>query len=115
MMAYTESMVPVVVTLSIQMSVDPSPVNVGMETVDWSGPAEPALLFSPCALYDGQGRKVVTVPGLPPPSGKGRMGWFHCIPAPLDGSGRESIVLYDPYTDEVFVYGANPLASDPPP
>ena len=94
--------------------VDPSPVNVGLETVHWQGPDTPPLLFSPCALYDGHGRNVVVIPDLPAPSGRGRMGWFHCIPAALDGSGRESVVLYDPYTDEVFVYGAKPLASDPP-
>ncbi len=98
----------------LRFTVDHSPVNVGLETVYWSGPDAPPLLFSPCALYDGDGRKVVTIADLPPPSGRGRMGWFHCIPAELDGSRRESVILYDPYTDEVFVYGATPLASDPP-
>lgn len=97
-----------------RFEVDHSPVNVGMETVRWSGRDDPDLLFSPTALWDGHGRKVIELPGLPPPSGKGRMGWFHGIPAELDDSGRESIVLFDPYSDEVFVFGARPLAVKPP-
>ena len=97
-----------------KFTVDHSHIEVGMETVYWHGFDRPALLYSPTALYDGHGRKVVTLPGIPHASKRGRMGWHHCIPADIDGSGREAIVLHDPYTDEVFVYGAKPLTKGPP-
>jgi len=97
-----------------RFKVDPSPVNVGMETIHWYGPDGPDLLFSPCGLWNGSGEKVVAFPDLPPPSGKGRMGWFHCIPAELDGSGRESLVLFDPYGEDIYVYGRARLEGYPP-
>lgn len=90
-----------------------SPNATGMDRVRWFGDDGPDLLYSPAALYDGAGSKLVALPGLPPPSG-GNQGWYHCIPARLDGSGRESIVLYDPYQDKVWVFGEKPLREVPP-
>lgn len=92
----------------------PTPINVGMETLAWYGPAEPALLISPPGLWDGYGRKRVELPGLPAPSGRARVAWFHCIAADLQGDGSESAVLFDPCTDELFVYGAKPLKAKVP-
>ena len=86
--------------------VDESPNNTGMETVRWGGDAD--LLYSPAALFDGRGRKVVTLPDLPPPSG-GKMGWYHCFAADVCGDEREEVVLYDPYGDAVYIYTAAPL------
>jgi len=97
-----------------RFNVDHSHIEVGMETIYWHGVNQSALLYSPTALYDGHGRKVVTLPDIPHASKRGRMGWHHCIPADIDNSGREAIVLHDPYTDEVFVYGAKPLTKTPP-
>ena len=91
-----------------RFAVDESPNNTGMETVSWRGPEQADLLYSPAALFDGDGNKVVIFAELSPPTG-GRMGWYHCFPADICGDGRESVVLYDPYGDAVYVYGAEPL------
>ena len=66
------------------------------------------LIYSPAALYDGEGNKVVTFPDLPPPTG-GRMGWYHCFPADVCGDAREEVVLYDPYGDAVYIYSPKPF------
>jgi len=97
-----------------RFTVDHSPIEVGLSPVYWNGRNESMLLYSPPALWDGYGRKVVRLPKLPKPSRRGRMGWFHCIPAQLDNSGRESIIVYDPFTDELFVYGQRPLLQERP-
>jgi hypothetical protein len=97
-----------------RLEIDPTPLNVGMETVRWFGPDAPDLLFSPPALWDGRGRRVVVLPDVPPPSRHARMGWYHCIPADLDGTGTESVVLFDPCTDVIHIYGARPLQRIPP-
>lgn len=88
--------------------VDESPNNTGLEVVYWHGPDEPALLFSPAALFTGDGRRAVDFPDLPPPSG-GKMGWYHCFPADVCGDSREEVVLYDPYGDAVYIYTPGPL------
>lgn len=90
--------------------VDESPNNTGMETVHWHGPGQADLLYSPAALFDGCGNKVVTFADLPPPTG-GRMGWYHCFAADVCGDEREEVVLYDPYSDAVYIYAAAPLAA----
>lgn len=97
-----------------RFEVDHSPIEVGMAMVHWYGPDQPDLLYSPTSLYDGYGRKAVRLPGIAKASRRGRMGWFHCIPADLEGMGRESVILYDAHADEVFVYGENELQNDPP-
>ena len=97
-----------------RFKVDPSPINVGLETVYWFGRHEPALLYSPAAMFNGKGEKIVTLPNLPPASERGRMGWHQCIPADLDGDASDEIVLFDPYTDEVFIYSAANILQDPP-
>jgi hypothetical protein len=97
-----------------RFKLDRTPLNVGMETVRWDGPDHPDLLFSPPSLWDGKGRRVVSLADLPKPTGRGRMSWFHCIPADLEGRGRESVVLFDPCSNEVFIYGAQPLGRTPP-
>lgn len=86
--------------------VDESPNNTGMETVRWGADAD--LLYSPAALFDGYGRKVATLPGLPLPSG-GKMGWYHCFAADVCGDEREEVVLFDPYGDAIYIYTPAPL------
>jgi len=88
--------------------VDESPNNTGMETIRWYGGEQADLLYSPAALFDGHGNKVVRFAELPPPTG-GRMGWYHCFAADLCGDGREGVVLYDPYGDAVYVYASTSL------
>lgn len=91
-----------------RFTVDESPNNTGMETIRWHGAGQADLLYSPAALFDGLGNKVVSFFELPAPTG-GRMGWYHCFAADLCGEGREGVVLYDPYGDAVYVYAAVPL------
>jgi hypothetical protein len=94
-----------------RFNVDESPNNTGLETVRWNGPNGPDLLYSPAALFDGYGRKQVELPDLPSPSG-GKMGWYHCFAADVCGDQREEVVLYDPYSDQIHIYTAEPFAPD---
>ena len=88
--------------------VDESPNNTGLEIVRWNGPEQGDLLYSPAALFNGCGHKVVTFPDLPAPTG-GKMGWYHCFPADVCGDEREEVVLYDPYSDAAYIYTPAPL------
>lgn len=94
-----------------RFSVDETPNNTGLETIRWNGSDDTDLIYSPAALYDGEGNNVVMFPGLPPPTG-GRMGWYHCFPANICGDTREEVVLYDPYTDAVYIYTPPPFHPD---
>lgn len=91
--------------------VDETPNNTGLEVIRWHGLGNPELIFSPAALYDGKGYKVVTFPELPPPTG-GKMGWYHCFPADVCGDAREEVILYDPYSDAVYIYTPHPFHPD---
>ncbi|MCH8289965.1 hypothetical protein IH992_02510 [Candidatus Poribacteria bacterium] len=87
---------------------DESPNNTGLEIIHWNGENEADLIYSPAALYDGYGNKVVTFPNLPPPTG-GKMGWYHCFPANVCGDEREEVILYDPHSDAIYVYTPPPF------
>jgi hypothetical protein len=91
-----------------RFQVDESPNNTGMEIVRWNGPGQAELIYSPAALFDAHGKKVVAFPELPPPSG-GKMGWYHCFAANVCGDEREEVVLYDPYGDAVYIYSPAPV------
>ena len=91
-----------------RFKVDETPNNTGLEIIRWHGNGNPDLIYSPAALYDGAGNKVVTFPDLPPPTG-GKMGWYHCFPADVCGDAREEVVLYDPYGDAVYIYTPKPF------
>ena len=91
-----------------RFQVDESPNNTGMEIVCWNGPGQADLLYSPAAIFNGHGHKVATFPELPTPTG-GKMGWYHCFPANVCGDKREEVVLYDPYSDAVYIYTPAPL------
>lgn len=91
-----------------RFQVDESPNNTGLEIVRWNGPEQGDLLYSPAALFNGCGHKVVTFPDLPAPTG-GKMGWYHCFPADVCGDEREEVVLYDPYSDAAYIYTPAPL------
>ena len=94
-----------------QFRVDETPNNTGLEIIRWHGAGNPELIYSPAALYDSAGNKAVTFPDLPPPAG-GKMGWYHCFPADVCGDAREEVILYDPYSDAVYIYTAHPFHHD---
>jgi len=94
-----------------RFKVDETPNNTGLEIIRWHGFGDPELIYSPAALYDAEGNKVVSFPDLPPPSG-GKMGWYHCFPADVCGDSREDVILYDPYSDAVYVYTPHPFHPD---
>lgn len=98
-------------TVLAKFDVPDSPNNTGIEIVYWNGPGQPGLIYSPAALFDGEGNKVATLDELPPPTG-GRMGWYHCIPANVCGDEREELVLYDPEADAVYIYTPAPFDKD---
>lgn len=85
-----------------------SPNNTGIELIYWNGPDQPALIYSPAALYEGRGRQVADFADLPEPSG-GNQGWYHCIPADVCGDEREEAILYDPCADTIYIYTPAPL------
>lgn len=91
--------------------VDETPNNTGLEVIRWHGAEDPELIYSPAALYNSAGEKVVTFPELPSPTG-GRMGWYHCFPADVCGDAREEVILYDPYSDAVYIYTPPPFQPD---
>lgn len=88
--------------------VDETPNNTGLEVIRWHGVGHSELIYSPAALYDSAGNKVVTFPELPPPTG-GKMGWYHCFPADVCGDVREEVILYEPYSDAVYIYTPHPF------
>ena len=81
-----------------------SPNETGMETVFWDGPDHPALLYNGGMLWRSNGKISQTLPGLDPPGGPARMGWYHCIPADICGDSREELILYNPWDTAVYVY-----------
>ena len=97
--------------ISSRFRVDETPNNTGLEVVRWQDVGHPELIYSPAALYDSTGNKVVIFPELPPPTG-GKMGWYHCFPADVCGDAREEVILYDPYSDAVYIYTATPFQVD---
>ncbi len=94
-----------------RFKVDETPNNTGLEIIPWNGPDNPELIYSPAALYDGEGNKIITFPDLPLPTG-GKMGWYHCFPADVCGDAREEVILYDPYSDAVYIYTPHPFQPD---
>ena len=94
-----------------RFNVDETPNNTGLEVIRWNGDETCDLIYSPAALYDSAGNKVVTFPELPPPTG-GKMGWYHCFPADVCGDAREEVILYDPYSDAVYIYTPAPFQPD---
>ena len=81
-----------------------SPNNTGMEAVYWNGPKGEALLYNGGMLWRGTGEVFARLPGLPPPSGPRKMGWYHAIPADLLGDDGEELVLYNPWDKYIYVY-----------
>ena len=83
---------------------NPSPNDTGMEIVYWDGPEHAALLYNGGMLWDPIQGKGMPLPDLPTPEPAGRMAWYHCIPANVCGDDREELVLYNPWSAEVYIY-----------
>ncbi len=90
-----------------------SPNNTGMEIVYWHGRDQAALLCNAGVLWNPVTAQSWPLPGLPPLQGDKRMGWYHTIPADLNGDGREEVVTYNPWDDSVHIYGAQPAPAVP--
>ena len=37
------------------------------------------------------------------------MAWYHCIPADVCGDEREDIILYNPWSPEIWIYTQEPF------
>jgi len=86
-----------------------SPNHTGMEAIHWSGPRNPALLYNGGMLWNGNGTPFAKLPELPSPQGTKRRGWYHCVPADLNGDDGEEIIVYNPWDSFVAIYSATPL------
>lgn len=86
-----------------------SPNETGMETVYFRGPGERALLYNGGCLFDARGRIATKLPGLPPPVGPTKMGWYHSIAANVAGDAREEVVVYNPWATSVSIYTPVPF------
>lgn len=95
-----------------RFTLNDTPNQTGMEVVYWQGHDEPAVLCNGDCLWDPVEGRSWRIPELPPLRGHERMGWYHCIPADLDGDGRDEIVLYNPWDDQAHIYGARPAPRD---
>ena len=97
-----------------RLKLNPSPTNVGMEVVYFSGRDRPGLLFNGGWLWDLQQGQGLPLPGLPPPRGGQvhRMGFYHAIPADICGDRREELVVWDPTAASVFIHTPAPQDED---
>lgn len=86
-----------------------SPNETGMETVFWNGFDAPAMLYNGGMLFHGNGDPAVILPDLPPPAGPEKMGWYHAVPANLCGDDREDLLVYNPWSDSVYIYTPAPF------
>ncbi len=86
-----------------------SPNETGMETVYWNGFDAPAMLYNGGMLFNGNGEPEVVLPDLPPPVGPEKMGWYHAVPANLCGDNREDVLVYNPWSDAVYIYTPAPV------
>jgi hypothetical protein len=91
-----------------------SPNETGMETLGWEGANRRAWLYNGGKLWDPLTASSWDFPHLPPLQGDSRMGWYHLIPADLDGDGSEEAVLYNPWDDVVHVFGSKPPPASVP-
>ena len=92
-----------------RITLNSTPNETGMEPVYWRGPDAAALLCNGGWLFDLSAEAVMQPPGLPVTRGDRRQGWHHCIPADVCGDDREEIVLYNPWSDAVYIYTPVPL------
>ena len=94
-----------------ELTINPSPTNVGMEAVYWNGPDQPALLYNGGWLWDLNSGRGSELPDLPPANGNDvhRMGFYHVIAADVCGDSREELVLWDPTAAHITIYTPAPL------
>ena len=90
-----------------------TPNQTGMDVVYWHGHDRAALICNGGYLWDPIHDRSWQMPDLPPRRGHKRAGWYHCIPADLNGDGPEEVVLYNPWDETVHLYGSTPPPKDP--
>jgi hypothetical protein len=91
-------------TIAHRFLLNESPNNTGMETVYFHGRHAPAWLYNGGMLWKGDGSQSAALPGLPPPQGNKRQGWYHCIPANVAGDDAEEVIVYNPWSTSVYIY-----------
>ena len=92
-----------------RLGINSSPNNTGLEVVYWNGAEERGMLYNGGMLWDMEKETGQVLPGLPPPIGPPRMGWYHCVPADLCGDEREELLLYNPWDRFIYVYTPEPF------
>ncbi len=90
-----------------QFQLNESPNHTGMMSVNWYGPDEMALLYNGGALFDGEGVMRLKFAELPDPRGPQRQGWYHAIPVDLYGNDGEDLVIYNPWTTDIFIFSGD--------
>jgi hypothetical protein len=88
---------------------NPTPNNTGMDAVYWLGAGKPALLVNGGALWRGNGETFAEFQDLPAVKNRGRMDWFHAIPADVCSDAREEVVLYNPWDRFVWIFSPAPV------
>jgi hypothetical protein len=87
-----------------RFNLNASPNNTGMEVVYWEGPDEPARLCMADRLWNPITGHAVGLPGVAEVNPIGRMAWYHCIPANVCGDQREEVILYNPWSPEIWIF-----------
>lgn len=87
-----------------RFELNPSPNNTGMEVVFWNGRHNEALLYNGGMLWKGDGSQSLDLHGLPAEQGNKRQGWYHCIPANITGDEGEEVLVYNPWSAEIFIF-----------
>ena len=95
-----------------RLRINDSNNNTGMEVVYWNGAGANALLYNGGMLWDLERGTSIILPELPACEPVGRMAWYHCIAANLCGDEREELILYDPWSPEIYLYTPYPFAAD---
>jgi hypothetical protein len=63
-------------------------------------------------LWKGDGSWSFVLPGLPAEQGAARQGWYHCIPADVANDVGEEVIVYNPWSYEIFIYTRTQTGSD---
>ncbi len=88
-----------------------SPNNTGLELVYWNGFDQPLAFHNGRHIYNGKG-EILAELDIPEPFGPFRRAWYHAIPVNLYENGREELIVWNPYSDVIYIFGAEPLAED---
>ena len=88
-----------------------SPNNTGLELVYWNGFDQPVLYHNGRHIYNGIG-EVAAVLDITEPVGPFRRAWYHSIPVNLTDNDREELVVWNPYSDVIYIFGNEPVSPE---